>query len=124
MRHIGKINIVILMVSLFLIACHKSHTQKVRNLSKHFKAATSADVHDNMRECTDDASCTLIEVNCCGCSESGKLTAIHVMHVDEVKKNREKSCANIVCAQMISKDPSCSAKRAVCRDSICQPDIN
>lgn len=70
-------------------------------------------------QCKKDADCALVPDDCCSCSAGGAQRAIPKKQKDEQEKQRTKRCAGTMCAQMISRHPSCSA-RAVCDAGICK----
>jgi hypothetical protein len=62
--------------------------------------------------CTTADDCDLVDA-CCGCNAGGKKFAIRKDAVAGFMASREQRCGNVVCAQMISTDPSCDAE-AIC----------
>ncbi len=63
-------------------------------------------------DCTTADDCDLVDA-CCGCNAGGKRLAIRKDAVAGFMASREQRCANVVCAQVISTDPSCDAE-AIC----------
>ncbi|HZL18457.1 MAG TPA: hypothetical protein VFG23_12010 [Polyangia bacterium] len=70
-------------------------------------------------DCKTDKDCVLVADDCCPCAEGGKQHAIPKKGKDSYEKDRKKRCANTVCAEMISTDPSCS-QRPFCGAGICE----
>ncbi|MEI6805635.1 MAG: hypothetical protein WCK49_03910 [Myxococcaceae bacterium] len=64
-------------------------------------------------ECEKNSDCVLRPAKCCSCNQGGKLKAF-------AKNMPMPDCADQMCAQMISKDKSCQAKRAVCLKQRCE----
>lgn len=62
--------------------------------------------------CTTSDDCELVQA-CCGCNAGGKQIAIRKDAVAGFQAARPQRCADNMCAQVISTDPSCSAE-AVC----------
>ncbi|HEU4731581.1 MAG TPA: hypothetical protein VFT22_26985 [Kofleriaceae bacterium] len=62
--------------------------------------------------CASADDCTLVDA-CCGCNAGGKQLAIRKDAVAGFQASREQRCGNVMCAQMISNDPSCDAE-AIC----------
>jgi hypothetical protein len=62
--------------------------------------------------CTATDECDLVEA-CCGCNAGGKKFALRKDAVAAYEASRAERCANVMCAQMISTDPTCDAE-AVC----------
>lgn len=62
--------------------------------------------------CTTAADCALVE-ECCGCNAAGKKIAIRKDAVASFESSRAERCGDVMCAQMISTDPSCDAA-AIC----------
>jgi hypothetical protein len=71
--------------------------------------AGSADPPD---QCTTGDDCELVDA-CCGCNAGGKKIAIRKDAVAAFEATRAQRCGDVMCAQMISQDPSCSAE-AIC----------
>jgi hypothetical protein len=65
--------------------------------------------------CTTAADCALVE-ECCGCNAGGKKIAIRMDAVASFESSRAERCGDVMCAQMISTDPSCDAE-AICGSS-------
>lgn len=78
---------------------------------------------DDERRCTSDGECALVSADCCGCEAMGALTGVRTSALAGIKARRVSLCAEVVCAQALSQDPSCAAQRAVCRSNLCIPDI-
>lgn len=72
-------------------------------------AAPSMDVP---QDCKASDDCDLVEA-CCGCSAGGTKLAIRKDAIAAYEASREQRCGQIMCAQMISNHPSCSAE-AIC----------
>ncbi|HEY0476013.1 MAG TPA: hypothetical protein VGD37_00730 [Kofleriaceae bacterium] len=62
--------------------------------------------------CTTADDCDLVDA-CCGCNAGGKRIAIRKDAVAGFQASREQRCTEVMCAQMISTDPSCDAE-AIC----------
>ena len=62
--------------------------------------------------CKVSEDCELVSA-CCGCNAGGKQIAIRKDAVAGFEAARPQRCADNMCAQVISTDPSCSAE-AVC----------
>jgi hypothetical protein len=62
--------------------------------------------------CTTADDCDLVDA-CCGCNAGGKRIAIRKDAVAAFTASREQRCGDVMCAQMISQDPSCDAE-AIC----------
>jgi hypothetical protein len=62
--------------------------------------------------CTTADDCALVDA-CCGCNAGGKQIAIRKDDVAAFLASRDQRCAGVMCAQMISTDPSCDAE-AIC----------
>ncbi|HMG56111.1 MAG TPA: hypothetical protein VK601_21580 [Kofleriaceae bacterium] len=62
--------------------------------------------------CSTGDDCDLVDA-CCGCSAGGKRMAIRRDAVAGFVATHDQRCAGVMCAQMISTDPSCDAE-AVC----------
>jgi hypothetical protein len=73
--------------------------------------------------CTADAECTLTTNDCCGCAALGTQVGVRADHLAALTARRQPICSSIVCAQQMSDDPSCTARKAVCRAGQCVPDI-
>lgn len=71
-----------------------------------------------MIHCQKNSDCTLVKENCCSCNAGGKQIAISVRHADKYKKALLDRCADIMCTQVISDDPSCK-KKAICSNKKC-----
>lgn len=65
---------------------------------------------DTRCETADD--CALVDA-CCGCSAGGKQLAIRKDAVAGFTAAHDQRCGGVMCAQMISTDPSCDAE-AIC----------
>jgi hypothetical protein len=62
--------------------------------------------------CTTGDDCELVEA-CCGCNAGGRRIAIRKDAVASYTSSREQRCGDVMCAQVISQDPSCDAE-AIC----------
>ena len=62
--------------------------------------------------CSTGDDCDLVDA-CCGCSAGGTRIAIRKDAVAGFLATRDQRCADVVCTQMISTDPTCDAE-AVC----------
>jgi hypothetical protein len=70
-------------------------------------------------DCKTDADCVLVADDCCSCQQGGKARAIPKKQKDAYEKDRKKRCADTACTEMMSTDPSCSAK-PFCGAGICE----
>jgi hypothetical protein len=70
------------------------------------------------KACANNADCTVVKEDCCGCSQGGKQKAIAKSLVKGFISELDAKCGDMMCIQMISNDPSCK-KSAVCRDGQC-----
>lgn len=68
--------------------------------------------------CKNDEDCDAIAIGCCDCRRGGKQKAILKSKIVNELKALEVKCADVMCAQMISKDESCK-KSAACSNNIC-----
>jgi hypothetical protein len=62
--------------------------------------------------CTTADDCELVDA-CCGCNAGGKKLAIRKDAVASFVATHEQRCADQMCPQVISTDPSCDAE-AIC----------
>lgn len=62
--------------------------------------------------CTTADDCDLVD-DCCGCNAGGKRIAIRKDRAAGFLASRDQRCAGVMCAQMISTDPTCDAE-AIC----------
>ena len=62
--------------------------------------------------CTTIDDCDLVDA-CCGCNAGGRKLAIRKDAIAGFMASREQRCGDVVCAQVISQDPSCDAE-AIC----------
>ncbi|MFQ6010008.1 MAG: hypothetical protein ACE5J7_02715 [Candidatus Aenigmatarchaeota archaeon] len=60
--------------------------------------------------CVSDSDCVKVDAGCCGCTAGGKATAINKNFVEQWDANLTGSCKDIVCAMVMSDDPSCFAE--------------
>jgi hypothetical protein len=93
-------------VSMFAEAAKKS-------AKGHAKAPASTD------DCKTDKDCVLVIDDCCSCEQGGKQRAIPKKQKDAYEKDRKKRCADAACTDVMSTDPSCSAK-PFCGAGICE----
>jgi hypothetical protein len=59
--------------------------------------------------CTTADDCALVDA-CCGCNAGGRRIAIRKDNVAGFTAARDQRCAGVVCAQVISQEPSCEAE--------------
>ena len=71
------------------------------------------------RDCKTDKDCVAVADDCCPCSQGGKARAIPKKQKDAHEKDRKKRCADTVCTEMMSTDPSCS-QEPFCGAGICE----
>jgi hypothetical protein len=62
--------------------------------------------------CTVADDCELVDA-CCGCNAGGRKLAIRKDAVAAFQSSHEQRCADQMCPQVISTDPSCDAE-AIC----------
>jgi hypothetical protein len=62
--------------------------------------------------CTTADDCELVDA-CCGCNAGGKKLAIRKDAVAAFEASRAQRCGDVLCAQVMSEDPSCDAE-AIC----------
>lgn len=62
--------------------------------------------------CTTSDDCDLVDA-CCGCNAGGRKLAIRKDAVAGFMASREQRCGGVMCAQVISTEPSCDAE-AIC----------
>jgi hypothetical protein len=79
----------------------------------HAKAPAQTD------DCKTDKDCVLVIDECCSCEQGGKQRAIPKKQKDAYEKDRKKRCADAACTDVMSTDPSCSAK-PFCGAGICE----
>jgi hypothetical protein len=60
--------------------------------------------------CTTDADCVLVKADCCGCTAGGKASAIPRAEQARYEAALAGRCGDTMCVQVMSNDPSCSAK--------------
>jgi hypothetical protein len=70
-------------------------------------------------ECKADSDCVAVADDCCSCSQGGKQRAIPKKQKDAYEKERKKRCAETVCTEMVSTDPSCT-QQPFCGAGICE----
>ena len=71
--------------------------------------------------CKKDSDCVLAPVTCCGCNSAGTREAINNEAAQRRQAKFLRTCGEIMCAQMISQDPSCAATaKAVCLNGKCE----
>jgi hypothetical protein len=70
-------------------------------------------------ECKVDADCVVVPDDCCSCNEGGKQRAILKKDQAAYEKDRKKRCAETMCTEVMSQDPSCSQK-PFCGAGICE----
>jgi hypothetical protein len=68
-------------------------------------------------ECKANADCVVEPEDCCDCNHGGRLVAM-VKTKALSKAQRAKKCKGMMCAAVISNDPSC-AKKAACAEGRC-----
>lgn len=71
-----------------------------------------APVTEPADHCTTADDCELVDA-CCGCNAGGRKIAIRRDAVAAFEASRAQRCADTLCAQVISTDPSCDAE-AIC----------
>lgn len=81
--------------------------------------ASDVQAKDDSLECTSDSDCTDVKEDCCDCRQGGKKRAIAKQARKAVEAELDIKCADIMCAQVISKDKSCQ-KKSKCISGQCQ----
>ncbi len=99
--------------SVSMLAEAANHTGK--KTAKKGKTKGPAGTED----CKTDADCVLVADDCCSCQQGGKARAIPKKQKDAYEKDRKKRCADTACTEMMSTDPSCTAK-PFCGAGICE----
>jgi hypothetical protein len=69
--------------------------------------------------CATDDDCALAPAGCCGCSEGGQNRALSKSALGAWEAARTGRCTEVVCAQGMSDDPTCSAS-ARCVEGTCR----
>lgn len=100
------------------LVAKRAHFEAMRN---KFQAAF---VQEAERTCQTDADCTLTPAHCCTCSAGGTQDAVSAEKLPDILLRRAEVCREIMCPQMISQHPSCSATRARCELGVCKPDVD
>jgi hypothetical protein len=62
--------------------------------------------------CTTAEDCELVDA-CCGCNAGGKKLAIRKDAIAGFEASRAQRCGEVMCAAVMSQDPSCDAE-AIC----------
>ena len=101
--------------SMLAEAGNPTANRTVKKSAKKGKAKGSAGTED----CKADADCVLVADDCCSCQQGGKARAIPKKQKDAYEKDRKKRCADTACTEMMSTDPSCTAK-PFCGAGICE----
>lgn len=96
-------------------ALHVAMEARVNKMRAAFVTAEEA-------ACESDADCDLTAFHCCNCAAGGKMVGVNRDLLPEVLRRRGIVCAEYACAQVVSTDPTCGAKRAVCQEGKCVPD--
>ena len=81
-------------------------------------------VKEEEQKCTADADCTLVAMHCCSCDYKGQLVGINRNHIPQLAVRRTGVCQSYQCVAQKSDHQSCSAKKAVCREGMCVPDVS
>jgi hypothetical protein len=84
-------------------------------------ADTTKVLADDQR-CTSDSECTLTTVDCCGCDSLGAQVGVRADKLAALVERRQPVCSAIHCAMQMSDDPSCAARKAVCKAGACVPE--
>ena len=69
--------------------------------------------------CKVDSDCVLVAEDCCGCTAGGKQKAISKKDRTSYERDRQARCAEVMCAAVMSQDPSCAATSAACKEGKC-----
>jgi hypothetical protein len=69
--------------------------------------------------CRTDSDCVLVPADCCGCNKGGKQRAIPRKNKATYQRAQQSRCKDTLCPEVMSQDPSCSARTAVCREQTC-----
>ncbi len=78
--------------------------------AKGCEEASDTSAKDVSLECSSDSDCAETDEDCCSCKEGGKKIAVAKKSLKALKEARLDECADIMCLQMISNDPSCKQK--------------
>ena len=87
--------------------------------SQVFAYAPSAAAKDVAAACRVDADCVVVPDDCCGCTGGGKQRALSKKDQASYQRARQVHCADTMCAAVMSQDPSCAARSAVCKEGKC-----
>ncbi len=63
-------------------------------------------------ECKSDGDCLAVPVECCTCLKGGKQEAVSKKEALVLKSAHEKECKGMMCAMIVSPDPTCKEKAA------------
>jgi hypothetical protein len=69
--------------------------------------------------CKVDSDCFLVPDDCCGCTGGGKQKALSKKDRAGSERARQARCADTLCAEVMSQDPSCTATAAICKEGKC-----
>jgi len=81
--------------------------------------ARSAAAKGDGAACKVDADCVLVPDDCCGCRAGGKQKALPKKDLAAYERSRQARCTAIMCPALMSLDPTCSARSAVCKEGKC-----
>lgn len=82
-------------------------------------SASGAAAKGSAAACKVDSDCVLAPDDCCGCSGGGKQKALPKKDRAGSERARQARCADTLCAEVMSQDPSCAATSAICREGKC-----
>lgn len=90
-----------------------SCTKNELSAKSHHEAAA-----EHGQDCKVDSDCIAINDGCCGCSQGGKKQALAKSMAEDETAKLAVSCAEVMCMQVISNDPSCK-KNPICLSGRC-----
>lgn len=101
-----KIGVVLGILITFLFVSAESSCEK-----STMQAATES-------SCKSNEDCVLVKQDCCDCRRGGKQEALSKTKALEKIQNLSTKCDGVMCAQVMSNDPSCK-QTAVCDKNQC-----
>jgi len=100
----------------------KEKGARAREAQKLVQQRQYALIRPEEQNCKSDDDCRLATVHCCSCERGGALAAMRKDQFSSIIKRRVRGCEGNACPQMVSRHPSCQAKRAICKDEKCVVD--
>lgn len=70
-------------------------------------------------QCKKDQDCVAVMDDCCTCTSGGRQKAIPRKEKAAYERDRKKECFQIMCAQVMSQDPTC-AEVPTCDAGVCK----